>query len=802
MLQLPQALAPLAPYHRFIVCQFVPDQTKPGKTHKFPIDIRTGKMPTKGNGGAGDSSIWTDYDTAARAAMTWGLPTGPGTAGYGVGFYFDASDGFWFIDVDGCIINGSYTPIAAELSAALPGAAVEVSQSGNGLHFIGRGTPPENRKIKDHTGKLFDLYTDDRFVAFGPFGAVGDAATDHTAALHAIVERHLKRDPTVTAAEWSDGPCAEWRGPVDDQMLIARALRSTSLAGAFGGKASFKQLWENDVDALASAYPPDANSNEPYNASSADAALFQHLSFWTGKDCARIKRIAFESALVRQKWHDREDGYVDMSIMGCVARQTTVCVDKPAELPEPTAGSVDGAPMGKLVTGSTILDVNDQLKMFTGCVYVTDAHRILVTGGMTVKPEQFKVLFGGYTCAMDMAGTRTSRDAWEVFTQSQAFRSPRADGTCFKPQLPPGAILSDAGRTRANTYWPVTVPRKAGDASPLLRHLALLLPDPRDQTILLSYMAACVQHQGTKFQWAPFIQGVEGNGKTLLSRCVAEAVGRRYTHWPAASKLGKQFNSWLFGKVFYGVEDVYVPGDRGEIFEELKPMITGEELEIEAKGVDQTSADVCGNFMFNSNHPEGLPKTANDRRIAPFFCAQQKAWHLERDGMGEEYFRKLVGWLKHEDGFAIVAEFLYTYQIPDEFNPASGQRAPTTTSTDAAISASVGTIEQEIQEAIDQAQPGFAGGWVSSIMLDRLLEKINATRRVTRNKRAAMLETLGYVPHPGLPGGRCSVPVSPDAGNPILFVLNGHRSVHLTGAAVGHAYGRAQNPETASVINY
>ena len=36
--------------------------------------------------------------------------------------------------------------------------------------------------------------------------------------------------------------------------------------------------------------------------------------------------------------------------------------------------------------------------------------------------------------------------------------------------------------------------------------------------------------------------------------------------------------------MFYAVEDIYVPDAKNEIMEDLKPMITGKQLEIEAKG--------------------------------------------------------------------------------------------------------------------------------------------------------------------------------------------------------------------------
>jgi hypothetical protein len=329
-----------------------------------------------------------------------------------------------------------------------------------------------------------------------------------------------------------------------------------------------------------------------------------------------------------------------------------------------------------------------------------------------LKPDQFKVMYGGYSMPMDTANERSSRDSWEVFTQSQAFRAPRVDSTCFKPAHAPGAIIKDAGRSRVNVWWPVDVPRKVGDPGRFLRHLEKVLPDERDRRILLSYMAACVQHKGIKFQWAPLLQGAEGNGKTLFTRCVAEAVGHRYVHWPKASQLATPFNAWLQNKVFIAVEDIYVPDAKREIIEELKPMITGGTgLEIQAKGVDQISADICANFIFNTNHKNGMRKTRGDRRFAFFYTAQQTVEDVLAAGMGGDYFPALYDWLRAE-GYAIVSELLHTMPIDPEFNPAGAcMRGPVTSTTEEAIEQSLGSVEQEIQEAIEQGTPGFAGGW-------------------------------------------------------------------------------------------
>jgi len=783
MRELPAPLAPLGGYRQFIVYQAQPSALRPGKTDKFPCDFRTGRVIS-----AHDAAYWTDASTAIAAAATFGQA-------YGIGFVFTESDPFWVVDIDDCLMpDGSgWSPIALNLCQALGGAAIEVSQSGRGLHVIGSGRPPEHGC--KNTALHLEFYHAGRFIALTGANATGNAAADLSAALPGVVAAYFPPSESQLQ-DWSDGPVPEWRGPVDDAELLRRALRSQSSAAAFGGRASFADLWTCNLDALARAYPDPVR---PYDASSADAALAQHLAFWTGKDCERIQRLMQQSALVRDKW-ERED-YLPRTITGAVSRQFEVLTDKapeplaaPAAGPLPTAATEE-APRPAMVQGATFLSVDQQLDLFSGCVYVRDLHKVLTPGGVLMKPDQFRVAYGGYTMTMDHANERTSRDAWEAFTQSQAYRCPRADAQAFRPDLPAASLIQRDGQTFVNTYWPVDVPRKVGDATPFLDHLRRVLPNERDAAILLYYMAACVQHAGVKFQWAPLLQGVEGNGKTLFTRCVAEAIGRRYVHWPKASKLAAQFNSWMVGKLFYGVEDIYIPDSRAEVFEELKPMITGGDgLEIEGKGVDQISADICGNFMLNSNHKDAVRKTQNDRRICTLFCAQQQAGDLARDGMGGDYFPKLYDWLK-ADGYAIVSELLHTLPIPDEYNPATAcQRAPVTSSTAEAISASTGGIEQEIAEAIAQGLPGFCGGWISSIQLDRLLERLGATRRITHSKRREMLQQMGYVCHPALIDGRVNNTVMPDGGKPRLFILQSSPACALpTAAEAARAYEQANN---------
>jgi len=776
--ELPAALAPLGAYRQFILYKAVPSESRPGKTDKLPIDSRDMRVKS-----AHDHSIWLDARTAMQRASELGEP-------YGIGFVFTENDPFWVVDIDGCLTPTGWAPHAQQVAQLLSGCAMEVSRSGIGMHLIGSGKPPVHGCKNEQLNMEF--YHTGRFIALTGISAQGSAAADLSAVLYTLTQTYFPPDSSAGSmghwsTEWSvrcdAGPDLTWSGPPNDDELIQRALKSKSANSVFGVKASFADLWLADPSKLASVFPAD-RSGDPWNASQADSALAQHLAFWTGKDCGRIERLMWQSKLVRDKW-GRQD-YLPRTILGVVARQVDVL--KTSGLPAPPEATGEAV---KQLDSSQYLTQEAQESLFSGCFYITDQHKVLVPGGMILKPDQFRVHYGGRNFTMSAGNDRTSRDPWEAFTQSQILSHPKVNGSCFRPDLPAAEVVHRNGMSFVNTYIPIDVPRVAGDAGPFLDHIARLLPEELDQKIILSYMAACVQYKGRKFRWAPLLQGVEGNGKTLLTHCVAEAIGRRYVHWPKASKLAKEFNAWMVGKILYAVEDIYVPGERREIIEELKPMITGDQLEIEAKGVDQISSDICGNFMFNSNHRDAIQKTKNDRRFCVMFTAQQAFDDLRRDGMTVEYFVPLYNWLK-SGGYAVVAEFLHTYQIPAELNPAGDcQRAPFSSTTGEAISASVGGIEQEIEEAISQGLPGFCGGWVSSHQLEKLLERLGRVRGVTHLRRKEMLESIGYRWHPALKDGRVNNLVLPDHTKPRLYVHDSNLAKQITDpAAVAKEYER------------
>lgn len=777
---LPQALVPLAQYKQFILWKRV-DRGN-GKQDKLPINYSTTEVTDAHN-----PQAWTDAQTAIATAKLFGPE-------YGVGFVFTKNDPFYFLDIDKCADNGQWSDTAKKLMDYLPGAAIEISQSGTGLHIIGTGVCPDHSCKNIQLG--LELYTQDRFVALTGTHATGSADMDSSAALTALVVNYFPPKITAESSAWTTGPVAEWSGIADDEKLIAKMLASKSAASAFGSRASFADLFNKNVPALAAIYTPDASDTGEYDESSADAALAQHLAFWTGKDCERIKRIMLKSGLVRKKW-DRSD-YLMRTITNAVSMQGDVYnngkVKEPERVPVDPSTVIQGSNEPSLVTGYQYLGITQQLEHFKGCVYIQSIHKIFTPSGSLLKQDQFNATYGGYVFQLDSETSgKTTKKAWEAFTESQAVRFPKAELMCFRPEITSGSLVTHDGRVMVNTYVPIKTPRIKGDATPFLIHLAKVLPDERDRLILTSYMAACIQYKGYKFQWAPLIQGIEGNGKTLFTRCVAFAIGDAYTHMPRADEISEKFNEWLFNTLFIGVEDIYVPDHKREIMEVIKPMVTSDRLACRAMQTAQVMKDVRCNFIFNTNLKDGLRKSMTDRRFCIFYTAQQKPGDIEKDGMAGDYFPKLYRWLK-ADGYAIVADYLETFQIPQEFNPADlCIRAPETSTTHEAITASLGGIEQEVLEAVEEGRPGFCGGWISSMAFEKLLESRNAAKAIPINKRRELLQTLGYDWHPGLKNGRVNNIIMFDGGKPRLFIKAGHIHINLQSPAeIAKHYQEAQ----------
>lgn len=433
------------------------------------------------------------------------------------------------------------------------------------------------------------------------------------------------------------------------------------------------------------------------------------------------------------------------------------------------------APCARTIDGSRLVMAHEADKIFTGCVYVRSLNRVLVPGGDLLDATTFNRMYQKYSFMIDAGNTVKAKTPIDALLGNQVMDFDIVHDICFRPELPPATIISEAGRTLVNIWWPVETLRTPGDVTPFLDHMKRLLPVKTDHDQVMAYLAAVVQYPGNKFQWCPVVQGAEGNGKSFISECLEYAIGERYTHKPNASDIANKFTGWLRGKLFICVEEVMTEHKR-EVLDALKPLITNRRVEIQGKGSDQATGDNRANFLMFTNHKSAIPASVDKRRYAIYFSGQQSAADIARDGMGGRYFPNLYTWAR-SGGLAHIADYLATYAIPDELNPATlCQRAPHTSSTAEAIHESLGGLEQDILECIESGEVGFRDGWVSTTMLARKFEK----RNVTAKRLVLALTTLGYVKHPGLHDGRCNNPIAmPDGNRPRLYVTAEHASLKV-----------------------
>lgn len=666
----------------------------------------------------------------------------------GIGFVLNG-DGWWCVDLDNC--GPDWNAAAVAIYQSFTGAMAEVSVSGTGLHIFGRCDPSRLADRRNKWDGWCEWYHTGRFIALGPHGLqpIGPEFIDRdwTDQLLRLVPK--RADTSGVLAEGID---PAYTGPDDDDKLITIMLRSTSNAARFGGAATVSDLWNANAEVLSRIYPAFDGGNG-FDRSAADAALMSHLAFWTGKDLPRMDRLFRRSALMRDKYVQRED-YRRDTIHGA-ARMCKKVYDAPRrEMPLPVTAA---AP----VAGGreTFLTVPEMIEYFKGCVYILDVHKVLVPGGRLLKPEQFNAWYGGHMFQMLPDGTKPSKKAFDALTECMAHTFPRAETSVFRPDLPTGTITPEGA---VNIYVPPDVQTRPGDVSRFTDFLERLLPAKRDREILISWCAAVVQHVGVKFQWAPVLQGAEGNGKSLIASVLVYALGEDYAYEPRASQLGSQFISFDENRLLIVCEEIHMNGRR-ELLDDLKPRITNRRVEVEAKGQDKRMIVNTANWFFCTNYRDAVLKSRNDRRYAVFFTAQQSVEDIARDGMGGGYFPALYTWLRG-GGYANVAHWLATYPIPDDLNPATAcHRAPITSSTDAAVSASAGAIESEIQEAIESESLGFRGGWISSHMLDRMLRERGS--KIARSRLGSILAELGYTQW-----GRSPRPIMmEDAKRPVLW---------------------------------
>lgn len=679
-----------------------------------------------------------------------------------VAFVLTGNDPFWCLDMDDAAgPDGQWQPWALAACERFPGAFVEVSHSGKGLHVWGCGTAPEGHsKTFTIDGIKYEFYTQRRVIALGSNGA-GNIWQDYTPNIAAFVPRST--NGTVGGEQLlSDKPVPEYTGPEDDEELIAKMLQTQSGRQAFGNAAPTTALWNANAAILGAFFP--SQTGQPFDHNAADQALMNAIAFWTGKNCARMVRLFSRSQLAqREKWITRPYYQIKTANAAYAACRMVYTYEK---TPEQKAKDEK---ISRAIEAGELLSVFDQTEFFQGCVYVHDVREIYHLEHGLMKPANFRVIFGGHEFSKGSISKKTTWDAYEAFTQSTGFKVVQVDQAGFNPNLDPGAIYTIDGITFVNTYRPCPVNALQGDVSKFLNHVEMLVPDPRDRCYLLGWMAAVVQNPGKKYRWMPVLQGVEGNGKSLFINIMQRAVGRPYSFILPAKKIDEKNNGFMANRLFVGIHEIYVSHKR-EVVDTLKEWIADDSVSTEEKYIKMGMIENYVNWFGCTNHKNAIPKSKNDRRYFVLFTPQQDKDDLEKYGMHPQYFNGIWFWLEHADGYAMVTNYLKTMQIPDEFHPGKlVSNAPVSSMETDVLIESRTELQRKIVELIEDEEPGFVGNIISG-------QKINDAvgDKYSGNAIRNALKELGWIKHPALPNGKATNRIFEENGKrPYLYVKVG-----------------------------
>ncbi|MGO9994122.1 MAG: hypothetical protein ACLPTF_16630 [Steroidobacteraceae bacterium] len=704
---------------QFVVYKLVPKPN--GKTDKVPVDPFTGINSTA-------------YDPAAW--MTPGVALGCTALGkdYGVGIVLHEGCGIFGLDLDGCLAGGVLTHDAHVIVEQFrkAGAYIETSISGTGVHILasytGAAPPHDCKKPAQHH---FELYHDKRFLTVSglPLGAgaePGSVFADCTSLFWDIAHKYFLPDPNkADAGNWTaeDDPTCTITGTDEDRLALA--LKAKSIAVRFGGtKATFRQLWEADADALSKAFP--GNNGQPYDASSADQALCNHASYWWGNNCERILTVIQGSALKRSKW-ERQD-YIRGTILKACALPKVWKGRRDAP-PSPPDTMPKRAPLPNTVTSEDFR------------AYLPEHKYIFIPTGdlwpaASVDKKLLQIMAEKPSVWLDM-NRSIEQMTW-------------APG---EPQLILNTVIADGGRipregcTAFNLYKP---PLPFGDSvvteddiRPWLNLLHKIYDEYAEH--FKYWFAHRIQRPGEKVNHAIVMGGKPGIGKDSLLAPVAHGIGVWNFREASPSQLLGRFNGFL-KSVILRISEARDQGegggpkvDRYGFYEHTKTLAAAppDTLLCDEKNIRAYPIMNVTGLIITTNHKtDGIYLPPDDRR-------HYVAWSgATQQDFPEGYFIKLHAWYAR-GGLQLVARYLATLDLSGFDPKATPLKTPAFW---AIVDANKPAEDSELADALDKL--GRPAAVTVGLVMPHAKLTLQAWLGDRRNSRniGHRFETAGYEP--------------------------------------------------------
>lgn len=391
-----------------------------------------------------------------------------------------------------------------------------------------------------------------------------------------------------------------------------------------------------------------------------------------------------------------------------------------------------------------VLDEHGKKVWFKNCYFVESEGRIFTSSGRFMNQIQFNGRYGGKEFTIKSAGQKLTDNPWKAALSGVDWSIPKVDHCRFLPQEPTfSIIMDDLGRKGLNTYIPAKIKSVQGDVSKWKDYLSRVFNTPEDVKIFEDYIAHCIKYPGYKIPWSILLQSTKGVGKQMIGDVLKHSIGELYTYQPDAEELVSgvsQFNGWMRNKLMILVDEVRV-GDRNELMNGLKTIITDRRIAVESKGVDQQMEDNVANWIFFSNFKDAFPIDENERRYCIFYSKLQSALQLEEAGMDKAYFDSMYDWLECEQGFEKIAWYYLHYPVEKGSLP---HRAPHTSSYEEVLRIGRSPLRVILDDKIEAEERGFRGGYVSFVMFQKAVADSSMRTKPAEHTLKAILEGRGY----------------------------------------------------------
>ncbi len=195
-----------------------------------------------------------------------------------------------------------------------------------------------------------------------------------------------------------------------------------------------------------------------------------------------------------------------------------------------------------------------------------------------------------------------------------------------------------------------------GDITPFLKLTEWVfrkLPeDLRDFVLKLVIYKA--QNPAKKVEIAPLLIGPTGSGKSLWADIVRDAFGK-YGKVASVKTIMNNFNSFMEHAMFVQIDEAE-RADMEKITEELKSLITGKKLELNAKHRKQYEIANYAMFYISSNKRAVGAFSPDDRRM---FVMQAPKRHPDDEAFYRDY---VVAW-KDDNGPKKLMHWMLEYDL-------------------------------------------------------------------------------------------------------------------------------------------